>query len=226
MNETQISYPRILPVGDAALTIEFGNTIDLHLNQKVIALEHTLQSNQIAEVIEWVPSYRSLLVLFDPWLADVSTIEAKLYRLLQNLPTKLESSPRIIEIPVQYGGESGPDLEFVAEHSGLTPQEVIEAHAKPVYPIYMMGFTPGFPYLGGMDARIAAPRLETPRTLVPAGSVGIAGQQTGIYSIDSPGGWRIIGKTELLLYDPARENPFLLSPGDQIRFVPIKDGSE
>ena len=226
MNETKISYPRILPVGDAALTIEFGNTIDLQLNQKVIALEHALQSNQVAEVIEWVPSYRSLLVLFDPWLGDVSTIEAKLYRLLQNLPTKLESSPRIIEIPVQYGGESGPDLEFVAEHSRLTPQEVIEVHAKPVYPIYMMGFTPGFPYLGGMDARIAAPRLETPRTLVPAGSVGIAGQQTGIYSIDSPGGWRIIGKTELTLYDPARENPFLLSPGDQIRFVPIKDGSE
>jgi KipI family sensor histidine kinase inhibitor len=127
----------------------------------------------------------------------------------------------VIEIPTLYGGDSGPDLDYVASHNGLTPEEVVQIHASGTYRIYMLGFTPGFPYLGGMDERIATPRLETPRTKISGGSVGIAGAQTGIYPIDSPGGWQIIGRTPLALYDPQREEPILLQAGESIRFVPI-----
>ena len=130
---------------------------------------------------------------------------------------------RTVEIPTLYGGENGPDLSFVAEHNGLTVEEVVRIHSSRDYPVYMMGFTPGFPYLGGMDGRIAAPRLNSPRTNVPAGSVGIAGEQTGIYPMESPGGWQIIGRTETTLFDPNHEKPFLLAPGDQVRFVPVNE---
>ncbi len=130
--------------------------------------------------------------------------------------------PRRVEVPVVYGGEFGPDLEFVARHNGLSPEEVIRRHTARDYPVYLVGFTPGFPYLGGLDETIAAPRLSSPRPRVPAGSVGIAGQQTGIYSVDSPGGWRLIGWTPLRLFDPLRHPPALLAPGDVVRFVEEK----
>jgi len=125
---------------------------------------------------------------------------------------------------VLYGGEAGPDLNFVAEHNGLTPEEVIRRHTAPAYLVYMLGFTPGFPYLGGMDESIAAPRLKTPRVRIPAGSVGIAGTQTGVYPIDSPGGWQLIGRTPLRLFDMEGENKFLLKAGQRVRFVPIDEG--
>ncbi len=224
MNDTRITYPRILPAGDAAFTVEFGHQIDLELNRKVYALETAIQQASFTGVVEMIPSYRSLLVRFDPYQCPQSQMETQIENLLNSLTMTGESQHRVIDIPVHYGGEAGPDLEFVAQHNQLTIDEVIEIHSSRIYPIYMMGFTPGFPYLGGMDTRIAAPRLETPRTLVPAGSVGIAGEQTGIYSIDSPGGWRLIGKTEVKLFDPKSETPFLLSPGDRIRFVPVKGG--
>jgi len=124
-----------------------------------------------------------------------------------------------VEIPVVYGGESGPDLAFVAAHTGLSADEVIRRHTAPTYTVYFIGFTPGFPYLGGMDVRLTAPRLETPRARVPAGSVGIAGPQTGVYPLESPGGWRIIGRTHLPLFDLSAQPPSLLSPGDEVRFV-------
>ena len=130
-------------------------------------------------------------------------------------------APRIVEIPVLYGGEFGPDIEVVAQHNGLTVEEVIAIHAATDYPIYMIGFTPGFCYLGGLDRRIHAPRRKTPRTLLPGGSVGIAEAQTGMYPVDSPGGWQIIGRTPLRLFAPERENPFLYEAGDRIRFMPV-----
>ena len=130
--------------------------------------------------------------------------------------------PRVVEVPVVYGGEFGPDLDFVSLHTRLPVEEVIRLHSGGEYPVYMIGFTPGFPYLGGMDGRLASPRLETPRTRIPMGSVGIAGEQTGIYPQESPGGWRIIGRTPLRLFDLQREPPCLLSPGDVVRFVPIE----
>ena len=225
MNDTKITYPRILPAGDAAFTVEFGNEINIDINRKVYALEHTIQQAQIPSVMEMVPSYRSLLVRFDPYINSQLEMEELISNLLPSLVVNDESLHREIEIPVHYGGEDGPDLKFVADHNGLTPQEVIDIHSSHTYPVYMMGFTPGFPYLGGMDPRIATPRIKRPRLRVPAGSVGIAGEQTGIYSIQSPGGWRLIGRTDLQLYDPESETPFLLSPGDRVRFVPVEGGS-
>lgn len=224
MNETNKSYPRILPVGDAALTIEFGSVIDPTINQKVFALEETIHEHNLPGIIEMVPSYRSLLVLFDPYTAEFSTLRQHITEFFPLEEKHVAVHQRDIKIPVSYGGENGPDLDFVAEHNNLTPQQVIDIHTSRSYPVYMMGFTPGFPYLGEMDSRIAAPRLENPRTFVPAGSVGIAGEQTGVYSIDSPGGWRLIGKTNLALFNPDSPNPFLLSPGDRIQFVQVKEG--
>ena len=135
----------------------------------------------------------------------------------------LVQSGGLVELPVLYGGFCGPDLSFVAQHAGMTEQQIIDIHSAADYLIYMLGFTPGFPYLGGMDARIAVPRLSSPRVKIPAGSVGIAGEQTGVYPIASPGGWQIIGRTPLKLFDPGREQPFLLSAGQTVRFVPIDE---
>lgn len=216
-------YPRIVPVGDAALTIELGDSIDLAINRLVFMLEKTLRAASIDGVIDLVPTYRSLLVLFDPCDVDFQTLSQHIHEQLPHLSDKQPGKPRQVKIPVHYGGEYGPDLAFVAEHNRLTPQEVIDIHSGQLYPVYMMGFTPGFPYLGGLDKRIAAPRLTSPRTLVKAGSVGIAGQQTGIYPIDSPGGWRIIGRTDFVLFDSTADPPFTLSPGDLVRFVPLKE---
>ena len=224
MNEPRPSYPRILPVGDAALTVEFGDQIRPDLNNKVYALERAINLSTLPGIVEMVPSYRSLLIAFDPLSSDLPAMKERIAALLPLLNEGEEVPSREVEIPVRYGGANGPDLAFVAEYNQLTPQEVIQLHTSRTYPIYMMGFTPGFPYLGGMDLRIAAPRLETPRTLVPAGSVGIAGEQTGIYSINSPGGWRIIGRTDMKLFNPTSETPFLLAPGDRIRFVAVGEG--
>lgn len=151
----------------------------------------------------------------------MNTLQTKLAELENNLDKVEIPQPRIIEIPTLYGGDYGPDLPYVAEHNGITTEDVIKIHCSVDYLIYMLGFTPGFPYLGGMSEKIAAPRLSVPRTKIPAGSVGIAGKQTGIYPIESPGGWQLIGRTPLKLYDPKRQPPIVLQAGDYIRFVPI-----
>jgi KipI family sensor histidine kinase inhibitor len=160
-------------------------------------------------------------VHYDPATLHYAQIEAWI---LQNLSSRevLVFSARRVEIPVVYGGAYGPDLGFVATHNGLSEDAVVQIHASVEYQVAMMGFTPGFPYLLGMDASIASPRLETPRQQVPAGAVGIAGGQTGIYPLESPGGWRIIGRTPVVLFDPQREPPFLLAPGDVVHFVPVE----
>jgi KipI family sensor histidine kinase inhibitor len=216
--------PRFQAAGDSALLVIFGDRIDLPVNRRLQAVARAIARAQSRQPLpglgEVVPGYVTLLIHFDPAQLNNLTVEQFVR---QNLTTDEEqyALPGRVEIPVIYGGEAGPDLAYVAKYCGLSEREVIRIHSGREYPVYMMGFTPGFPYLGGLDPVIAAPRLSTPRSRVPGGSVGIAGEQTGIYPLESPGGWRIIGRTPLRLFDPAREPPFLLSPGDLVRFVPV-----
>lgn len=215
-----ISFPRIQPAGDSALLVTFADQIDLAANLRVHDLSRRVRMQSLPGLGEAVPGYVTLMVTYDPLETDYLTVENLLLHLLEE-PASPSPDLRRVEVPVVYGGEDGPDLEFVANHNHLTIDEVIHLHAGRDYPVYMMGFMPGFPYLGGLDPRIAAPRLETPRSRVPAGSVGIAGEQTGIYPLDSPGGWRLIGRTAFRLFDSSREPPFLLNPGDIIRFIAV-----
>ncbi|NJE53819.1 5-oxoprolinase subunit PxpB [Thermococcus sp. 21S9] len=209
------------PLGDSALLVSFGEVIDEETNDRVHALARAIEKADFEWLVEVVPAYSSLAVIYEPELIDFEGVK----RAIQGLEFSAEKfKGRLVEIPVLYGGKYGPDLEFVAQYNGLTPEEVIEIHSKPVYRVYFLGFLPGFAYLGGMDERIATPRLEKPRLKVPAGSVGIAGKQTGIYPLESPGGWRLIGRTPLRLFDPSKEPPTLLQPGDRVKFVPIDEG--
>jgi KipI family sensor histidine kinase inhibitor len=217
--ETEI-YPRILPVGETAFTVEFGNAIDLALNRKVHALDAALNAPSAPWLVETVPTYRSLLVIYDPLKADAQTVRTSLQHAIGNLRTVDIQEGPVVEIPVRYGGTYGPDLKDIAAHCGISPQEVIHLHTQPIYHVAMLGFAPGFTYLLGLPPQLATPRLPTPRLHVHAGSVGIAGEQTGIYAMDTPGGWRIIGRTELALFDPHRDAPFLLHAGDRVRFIP------
>lgn len=213
--------PRLSPAGDGALLVTLGARIDPQINRRVRALASRLAAAPLDGSLEHVPGYASLLVVYDCLKLDYGQVESWVQHNLEGLvEEQLEDSHRI-EIPVIYGGEHGPDLADVAGANHLSVEEVIAIHTGRDYPVYMMGFTPGFPYLGEMDRSIATPRLSTPRTRVPAGSVGIAGDQTGIYPVDSPGGWRIIGWTPLRLFDPKRQPPFLLAPGDLVRFVAV-----
>ena len=216
---------RFLTAGDTALTVEFGNEIRPQINAQVRALRLALAQSRIPGITETVPTYRSLTVHYRPEQIGFSALCDALRGLLDRLGEMQLPPAEVVEIPLLYGGEEGPDLAFVAEHCNRSVEEVIRIHSAPEYLIYMLGFTPGFPYLGGMDPAIATPRLTTPRVRIPGGSAGIAGDQTGIYPIDSPGGWQLIGRTPLRLYDPGRENPILLEAGQYLKFRPI-DRSE
>jgi inhibitor of KinA len=218
------SEPRLLLAGDSALVVEFGDEISEKVNRKVHALAGALGKASLFGLGESVPTYRSLLIHYDPLRLSCDEVQAFVLEVLQECGERPPLEPRVVEIPVVYGGEFGPDIEFVAEHNDLSVEEVIRLHSGAAYTVYMLGFAPGFAYLGGMSEVIATPRLETPRTLVPAGSVGIAGEQTGIYPIATPGGWRLIGRTPLELFDPEKEPPTLLKAGDTVRFVPISKG--
>jgi len=213
--------PRFLPGGDEALFVEFGDEISPKLNRRVRNLKLAIEKQRIPGIIESVPTYRSLLIYFEPLQVHPKELREILFRLSQQPLESELSKPRLIEIPTVYGGEYGPDLEFVASHNKLSVNEVIQIHTGTPYLIYMIGFLPGFPYLGGMSAKIAAPRLDTPRTRIPAGSVGIAGTQTGIYPAESPGGWRLIGRTPLNVFDPTRQPPALFQAGDYLKFVSV-----
>lgn len=221
---TDAQPPIYKPAGDQALLVVFGDEVDLTINRRVHALDRLLAEEPIYGLVETVPTYTSLLVYYDLLQTGYEHVAAALQEYASRLGESADAPARRVEIPTRYGGEDGPDIAFVAEHNQLAVEEVIRIHSSRDYPVYMMGFTPGFPYLGGMDERIAAPRLQSPRTHVPAGSVGIAGKQTGVYPIDSPGGWQIIGRTALTLFDPGRDDPFTLAPGDLVRFVPIEEG--
>ncbi|MGI5959522.1 MAG: 5-oxoprolinase subunit PxpB [Massiliimalia sp.] len=212
---------KLVPSGDCGICVEFGNEISEAVYQKVAAMSALLEQANLEGVIEWIPTYRSLTVCYDPLKTDYEALRFELWNLVDQAEKPKDSKRVVLEIPVCYGGEFGPDLSYVAAHSGLTQEQVIEVHSHPEYLIYMLGFTPGFPYLGGMDKRIATPRLTEPRVRIPGGSVGIAGEQTGLYPIDSPGGWQLIGRTPLRLYDPHREVPILLKASQYIKFRPI-----
>jgi KipI family sensor histidine kinase inhibitor len=208
-------------MGDSGLLVVYGNTIDPRINRKVQAAKYRLTQAPLSGVVEIVPAYCSILIIFDPLALDAEEIKKVLTDL--DSPSTRTDVPAsdLVEVPVCYGGQYGPDLTRVADHNGLVEEEVIRLHSQARYPVYMLGFTPGFPYLGGLPEKLHTPRLDSPRIKVPAGSVGIANNQTGIYPIESPGGWQLIGRTPLKLFDPGRSTPFLLKAGDLLKFKPI-----
>ena len=216
--------PTISPVGDCAISIDFGQVIDPKINRQIRQVIEQIKVLQLDGIIELVPTYCALLVQYDAMVYSYSDICRILEPTLQESVTDSANElVTIVEIPTVYGGEFGPDLGFVASHNHLSEDEVVSIHSGTDYLVYMLGFIPGFTYLGGMDPRIATPRLSSPRTLIPAGSVGIAGEQTGTYPSDSPGGWQIIGRTPVTMYDMSKEQAALLRAGDYVRYVPIDE---
>lgn len=221
--ETGICYdePVFRPAGDRGLLMAFGNTIHPEINLRIRAMVSRLTDSLPPGVDEIIPTYCALILVYDPVITDPDTLVPVLAGMNAGLNEISLPEPEIVELPVCYHPSLGPDLGHVAEVNGLTPDAVIEIHTRPLYPIYMIGFTPGFPYLGGLPEQIHTPRLSTPRTHVPAGSVGIANNQTGIYPIDSPGGWQLIGQCPVKLFDPLRETPILLRAGDRLKFEAV-----
>ena len=211
----------VCPVGDTGLLVSFEQRIAQSVGAAAAALNARVAAAAIPGVVETVPAFASLLIFYDPLVTEYNAV-ADAVQKLARAPGSVTAAEegRLVEIPVCYGGTFGPDLPFVAEHAGLTEKEVMELHAGREYRIYMLGFLPGFPYLGGLDERLFTPRLDSPRTAIPAGSVGIGGEQTGVYPIASPGGWQLIGRTPLKLFDPSSGRlPY--AAGDRIRFCPI-----
>lgn len=211
--------PRIVPLGDSSVLVQLGEEIDFTINGRVHALANLVEASSLIGIIETVPAYATLLVHYDPLILSFTQITNHLRVKIAQIEEISTRKPRQIQVPVRYGGEYGIDLESVASHLHLKVEDIIRIHSERIYTIYMMGFTPGFPYMGKLDDALIMPRLETPRTRVSAGTVAIAGSQTGIYSIDSPGGWRLIGWTPLQLFNPEAESPFLFAPGDEVKFV-------
>lgn len=211
--------------GDRGLLVEYGDGIDPAVNSKVRSMAVVMEQNMPEGVLETIPTYRSLLLVYDPSDTNPAILKKILNKLEERLGEIKIPPPETVEIPVCYGGEFGPDIKNVAESNNLTVEEVVRLHSEPEYLIYMVGFTPGFPFLGGLSEALHTPRLETPRTFVPQGSVGIANAQTGIYPVASPGGWQLIGRTPTKLFAPERSNPFLYQAGDRIKFnsISMKD---
>ena len=216
-------FPRVVPAGDSAILIELGSEVDPEISSMVFALTDLIKDAGLNSDLEVLPTYRSVLVYYDPLVCSYAEMFDAVNGAVEGLvePISVNSSLKIVEIPVVYGGDDGPDLHFVADHAGITEDAVIELHSGTDYRVYMLGFSPGFPYLGGLDERIAAPRLKTPRVLVPAGSVGIAESQTGVYPNAGPGGWRIIGRTSVTLFDVNSSTPSLITPATKVRFIPV-----
>ena len=201
---------RILTAGDSALLIEFGKEINPETNRKITAIVQLMREQHIEGIVDVIPAFCSLLINYDPRVLSYEELKERMENLLK-METKTETTrKRIFEIPVCYGGEYGPDIDNIAEHAGLSVNEVIKIHSSKDYLIYMLGFLPGFTYLGGLDERIHTPRLASPRLTIRAGSVGIGGSQTGIYPLDSPGGWQLMGLTPVRIYDPERQTPILV----------------
>ena len=199
--------PTVLPAGDSALVAEYGDVVDAGVNTRVRQLQRVLETGAPRGVIELVPTYRSLMVHYDPLALSYDAASAWIVEAAARVSDQCPAEARTVDIPVLYGGEEGPDLADVAAMAGLREEDVVGLHASGAYLVFLFGFMPGFPYLGGLPPRLATPRLDTPRTVVPAGSVGIAGHQTGIYPTESPGGWRLIGRTPVRLFDPLRTPP-------------------
>lgn len=214
---------KILTAGDSALLIEFEQKIAPEINAQITAFVHLLKEQHIEGVTDLIPAFASLLINYDPRVIGYKDLKARIEELLKIEVSEEAGDARVFEIPVCYGGEYGPDIANIAENAGLSEQEVIDIHCSKDYLIYMLGFLPGFVYLGGLDERIHTPRLANPRISIPAGSVGIAASQTGIYPLNSPGGWQLLGMTPVKTYDPERETPILVEAGDYIRFVPVTE---
>ncbi|MBL8123500.1 MAG: 5-oxoprolinase subunit PxpB [Pyrinomonadaceae bacterium] len=218
---------RIFPLGESALTVEFGNEISLELNRRSISLAAFLSANPFHGMVEAVPAYSSVTVFYDPLKvlrphpqssSSFAAVETMIREIVNRIEDTEINGRRIIEIPIHINEDSSPDMEAVCEFGGLDSKSVVDLFLGRNYRVYMLGFLPGFAYMGEVDERIAAPRLKTPRTKVPAGSVGIAGLQTGIYPLESPGGWNIIGRTDLKMFDAGSGEPCLLRPGDEVKF--------
>lgn len=207
--------------GDCGLLVEYGDGVDLSVNAKVHRMAALLQASLPDGVEAVIPAYRSFCILYDPCKSGPAALKRQILELEKLQDFAADEAARTVGIPVCYGGAFGPDIAFVAAGRGLSEEEVVRLHTARSYPIYAIGFAPGFCYLGELDERLHTPRLETPRTRVPAGSIGIAGEQTGVYPLETPGGWRIIGRTPLRLFAPERMDPFLYRAGDRIRFFPI-----
>ncbi len=229
MTEATSAGPHLFTMGDRALVVEYGRTLNAAVNARVRACAEYLLAHPLPGVTDVVPAYAALTVHFDPRLvgADqrsvnpMETMREALTRVLAKAPETPKYKANTVEIPVCYGGEFGEDLEDVAQRCNLTADDVVKRHAKPLYEVYMLGFVPGFAYLGGLDRSIATPRRDTPRKRIPAGSVAIGGEQTGVYPFETPGGWNLIGRTPLTLFRIDAEPPVLMQPGDRVRFVPI-----
>ena len=214
---------KILTAGDSSLLIEFGNEISPEINQKMKTTVKLMKEQHIEGVVDMIPAFCSLLINYDPRVISYEELYDRMKALVK-VEVKAEAGvKRVFEIPVCYGGAYGPDIENIAEHAGLSVEEVIKIHSSRDYLIYMLGFLPGFTYLGGLDERIHTPRLANPRLKINAGSVGIGGSQTGIYPLDSPGGWQLMGMTPVKTYDPEIEVPILMEAVDYIRFVPVDE---
>ncbi|WP_330397323.1 5-oxoprolinase subunit PxpB [Maledivibacter halophilus] len=211
------------PSGDSGLILEFGNKISKDVNKKIRALSYCIEKENLDQIIEIIPTYTTILIVYDPIKSLYGELVEKLKSIEKSMKNIKLPPAEVVHIPTLYGGEYGMDLENVAEHNGLTVSEVINIHSSTKYLVYMIGFTPGFPYLGGMSEKIATPRLKIPREKIPGGSVGIAGSQTGIYPIDSPGGWQIIGRTPLKLFDSKRNPSVLLKAGQYLKFESVNE---
>jgi KipI family sensor histidine kinase inhibitor len=213
--------PRFLVAGDSALVIEFGDKVSPEINAKVRRLSKFLEASLVDGVTEVVPTYRSLLVHYDPCMSSLKELRSRLRKAIrESEKVSLDGSRRVI-MPVRYGGEFGPDIGDVATYNKISVEDVIHIHSNTDYVVYMIGFIVGFPYLGELPKSIACPRLKTPRVKVPAGSVGIAGTLTGIYPVEAPGGWRLIGRTPLKLFDERSDPPSLLQAGDSVQFQSV-----
>ncbi|WP_299824710.1 5-oxoprolinase subunit PxpB [uncultured Pontibacter sp.] len=230
MNYKQLLPIQFLPLGDKAVVLQFEEEVSETTHAKIQAVVQYLDKHPSPGIVAYVPAYNTLTVYYEPWLLSnkgkvdpYDETVALLQKALKKAKEYKGGSSRLVEIPVCYGGTFGPDLEEVALHNKLTPDKVIALHSQKIYLVHIMGFAPGFPYLGGLDIRLATPRKAEPRALIPKGSVGIAGKQTGIYPIETPGGWQLIGRTPLVLFDPEREQASMLKAGDKVKFNAITE---
>jgi inhibitor of KinA len=218
-------YPKTIsyPMGDRGLLLEFGDEINREINEKVRRIALAIQAEAMEGILETVPTYRSLLIIYNPVILTMEELKERLKGIEEGLQQTPLPEPKLTRIPVVYGGIYGPDLEEVAKYLQISPEEVIRLHCSKPYLIYMIGFMPGYPYMGELPQGLAVPRLKTPRLIVPKGSVAIAQRQTGIYSMESPGGWQLLGRTPVEMFDPEKNPPALLQMGDFAQFYQISE---